>query len=536
MSSKAAKREQPKTKQRPKELDTPSGLEASVPLSAQASIHIGASTLSILVTDVSEEGTEPLEFLEQSLPIARDVFSNGTIKRETIERAVEILLGYLASLQEMGMGREQITRVVVTNILAEASNHDVVINRLAVATGLTVEILDDGEMTRLIYQKTRRKISQFRSLKKKTTLVIHVGPGNTRALLFKEGRIQDFESYRLGTHRTAEVIDDSFATGETELRLIRDQASSPASRMKHDLAPHASDPVEAIVFIGYEIQHVATSLIGKNQRCSLSALKKLCTQISELPSDQRAGSYHLDHHAAEALLPALQICLCIADTFKLKDFYIPDSLYERGLLYDLPFTASLSEEFEQEVIRSAKNLAKKYETHTRHGKTVANLCQLLFEATQSLHQLDKRDALFLQTAAFTHECGGFISPQMHHKHSEYLILHSEIFGLSERERTIVALVARYHRMSPPKLTHSLYQSLVDRDRLRVSKLAAILRVADALDRTHTGRVKSLSTKIERDRLLITLPQLDDVSSERLALENKANLFRDIFGLEVVLAQ
>lgn len=507
------------------------------PPAIRASIHIGASAVSMLIMDCSDSQQEPttLEFLEQPLPLARDVFSTGLVKRSTTERAVEILKGYLDSLREVGAGVEQVSRVVVTNILSEATNREVVSNRLAVATGLPIEILDDGEMTRLVYLKTLRRLHEIEPMKKRTTLVAHVGPGNTRAILFEKGHIADYASYRLGTHRTAETIETSYAEGEAELRLLRDNASGPISRMVFDLR---QDSVQEMVLIGYEIQLLAPYLLksSKSNRCSIKTLRALCLEAAQMPEDLRAGAYQLDYHTVEALLAALQINLSIAEAFDLKYVYLPSSDYERGLLYDLTASAQLSSEFEGEVIRSAKGLAAKYETHQVHGEQVAFLCRRLFEETEALHGLGEHDALLLQVAAIVHEVGGFVSPHMHHKHSEYLILNAEIFGLSERERTLVALIARYHRMSPPKSTHELYNSQRHRDRIRVSKLAALLRVADALERTHSARVKDLTATIEKNKFHLKLKGVSDAAAERLALESKADLFRDIYGLEVTIRE
>ncbi|MDP0490435.1 MAG: HD domain-containing protein [Verrucomicrobiota bacterium JB023] len=497
-------------------------------------MHIGASSVSMLMTDLSSGSPQPMEFLEQPLPCARDIFSTGKVKQSTTERAVEILLGYLDSLNELGAGPKQLTRVVATNILNEAANRDVVMNRLTIGTGLPIEILDDGEMTRLVYMKTQRRLQEIPALQKKQTLVVHVGPGNTRALLFNKGKILFYASYRLGTHRTAEAIDGSLAEGEAELRLIRENASGPISRIIHDLRGHQ---VDELVLIGYEIQLMAPFLLKSGKRSfSLRTLKSLCREAAEMPEDQRPVSYQIDFNAAEALLPALEINAAIAEELGLKAANLATSDYERGLLYDLPATAQLTRDFEAEVIRSAQALADKFQTHTVHGKQVAYLAGRLFEETRSLHKLNEKDALLLQVAAILHECGGFVSPHMHHKHSQYLILHSEVFGLSLSERTVVALVARYHRMSPPKPLHEPYANLGHDVQIRVNKLAAILRVADALERTHSARVRDLSAQIGRNKLRLKLEGISDATAERLALQGKADLFQDIFGLEVVIQE
>ena len=142
--------------------------------------------------------------------------------------------------------------------------------------------------------------------------------------------------------------------------------------------------------------------------------------------------------------------------------------------------------------------------------------------------------MLLEVAAILHECGGYISPRAHHKHSQYLIQNSEIFGLARPDVMVVSLIARYHRRSGPRLRHASYRSLSQEDRLRVAKLAAILRVADALERAHSQRVRDFAVRIEKDKLRLTLTGVADAAVERLAMQSKGDLFHDVFGLRVTL--
>jgi len=499
----------------------------------RSTLHIGASSISMLVVD-ARSPSETVEFLEQPFPLARDIFSSGRIARPTASRAVEILKGFLDTLRELGLEPESIERAVATNILSEASNHEVFLNRLNIACGLNVEILDDGEMTRLIYLKTRRRLLDTPSMKKRTTLVVHVGPGNTRAILFKRGRIISYTSYRLGTYRTGETLDNANAEGAAQLRLINEHISGQIGQLQFD---YRHEEIEDLVCIGYELQLLAPYLTkGGSTKCTLRTLENLASESTALSAEERVRRYQVDFHTSEAIPPALAINHAIASAFGLGSLRIPGSDYERGLLLDLPVTFSLTGEFQAEVVRSAKLLAKAFEADARHSDHVAFLCLRLFEETRSLHHLAEHDALLLNVAAILHEVGGYISPKAHHKHSQYIIQNSEIFGLGRTDVQIIALVARYHRMSPPKTTHSGYRSLDANDRIRVSKLAAILRVCDALERTHSRRVKDISVKETHSRLQISLHGVADAAAERLALRGKGELFHDIFGLEISLSE
>jgi exopolyphosphatase/guanosine-5'-triphosphate,3'-diphosphate pyrophosphatase len=133
-----------------------------------------------------------------------------------------------------------------------------------------------------------------------------------------------------------------------------------------------------------------------------------------------------------------------------------------------------------------------------------------------------------------HDVGTFVSYKGHHKHSLYLILNSDLFGLGSEDVVLAALTARYHRRAVPQPAHEVYATLDRAGRIKVQKLAAILRVADALDRQHRGLVRSLRAAIGEREVTLTVEAAGDLSVERWSLARKANLFAEAFGRQVRL--
>ena len=504
----------------------------TAPESLTTALHIGASSVSMMVAERAPDGTlTPIDFLEKPAPLARDIFRLGVVSLGTTERVVSIIKGYQKTLAELGIDPHGVTRAAATNILSEARNHESFMNRIRVACGLRVASIDDGEMTGLIYLKTRRRLSYMPAMRKDNTLVVHVGPGNTRALLFTNGLITRYTSYRLGTHRTREAVEGSHAEGPALLRVIREHAFGNLAQIHFD---YSDVTIDGLVIIGSEIQSVTESLIKSGSSCSLKTLRQFTADTAGVSDVGLVKRFHLDYQTAEALIPALEINLAIAETLKIKQVHIPSSEYEQGLLHDLLVSRDLTGAFAEEVLRSARILAGRYQSDPGHGEHVGNLCAKIFTDLADLHQLGPHDELLLQVAAILHEVGTYVSPRAHHKHSEYLILNSEVFGLDRLDVAIVALVARYHRHSGPVLDHPSYAALSTEDRIRVCKLAALLRVADALERTHAQRVSQIEIRRDSNHLRLRLPGLADAAVERLAMATKADLFEQVFGLSVVI--
>jgi exopolyphosphatase/guanosine-5'-triphosphate,3'-diphosphate pyrophosphatase len=180
------------------------------------------------------------------------------------------------------------------------------------------------------------------------------------------------------------------------------------------------------------------------------------------------------------------------------------------------------------------DLGRKFNYDEAHAAHVAQLCSTLFNRLKEEHQLSPRYEVILQVAALLHEIGLFVSNRSYHKHSLYLIRNSELFGLGKKDLLLAALVARYHRRASPQPTHEGY-AMLDRDeRVAVAKMAAILRVADALDESRSQRIHEIQTEREGDRLVISVPMVEDLSMENLALKQSGGLFEETFGTPVLL--
>jgi exopolyphosphatase/guanosine-5'-triphosphate,3'-diphosphate pyrophosphatase len=189
------------------------------------------------------------------------------------------------------------------------------------------------------------------------------------------------------------------------------------------------------------------------------------------------------------------------------------------------------------VIDACVRLGHRYGFDQAHGELVSALATSLFDDMAAAHGLGERERLILRAAAVLHDVGDYVRYDGHHKHSYYLILHSDIMGLTPHERALVANVARYHRKSAPDPSHPNFRELDKDARATVRSLAAILRIADALDREHLGKVKSVRADIDdaKRRLTLHVTGEEDRELEEWTVRAKSELLRDVFDLEVTIA-
>lgn len=184
--------------------------------------------------------------------------------------------------------------------------------------------------------------------------------------------------------------------------------------------------------------------------------------------------------------------------------------------------------------RQATRLLQKINHETVHAFQVCKLALDLFDQLQSLHQLGIEEKTLLECAALLHDIGWAISGVKHHKHSLRMILNADLPALTEREKRIVANVARYHRRSLPKSSHSPFMLLGKDDQLIVKKLAAFLRIADALDDAHKSHISAIECTISHRDVTIHAESLDPCTDECAGMERKKDLFLETFHLNVHL--
>lgn len=185
-------------------------------------------------------------------------------------------------------------------------------------------------------------------------------------------------------------------------------------------------------------------------------------------------------------------------------------------------------------IESVNLLLKQYEREPEHVRHVTRLALELYDQLTELHGLGSRERELLEAAALLHDIGWSQSATAHHKASQKLILGAELAGWSDEEKLIIANIARYHRKSSPKLKHRKFAQLSDQNKQVVLKLAAILRVADSLDRSHNDVVEKIICHIDHDLVRLEVFCRYDLGFELYAFEKKRGMFSEVFGLDILI--
>jgi exopolyphosphatase / guanosine-5'-triphosphate,3'-diphosphate pyrophosphatase len=503
-----------------------------------AVIELGTSAIRMAIGQT--DGATKVKVLEQlvrGVSLGKDTFTSREIQKKTLQDCISVLKSYRRKLNEYQFSDPQHIRVVATSAVREAVNRLAVLDRIYVATGFAVDLIDNAEIARVTYLGVRPSLQEDPELRDGLTVVAEVGGGNTEVLVFQGRDIVHSQPYRLGSLRLQQMLHQYQAAQSRAGSIMTGQIDRTLEPLI-DVIP-AGKPV-AYVGLGGDVRFAARVLghplpADKLTPLPVSELEQLTRQLLDLSVDRIMQLYHVELSQAETLVPALlanvrAARLLGASSVLATSFNLRDALL-RGMLRNSVW----SQDFCDQVLNSAMEFARKFQVDLPHAQHVARLADKLFQALHGEHGLDERAASLLQTAALLHKCGLFINTASYHKHSHYLIINSDLFGLSALDHTLVAQIARYHRRAHPKPTHEAFARL-DRDsRVIVSRLAGLLRVAVALDHVGNQRIQDIACTVERNRLVITtVNPVGDLSLERMELRQHATLFEDTFGLSVLL--
>jgi exopolyphosphatase / guanosine-5'-triphosphate,3'-diphosphate pyrophosphatase len=501
-----------------------------------AAIDVGANSLRMVVAEVLPDGRiEVLERLQRAVRLGQDTFRRGRLGAASMRAAVAILRDYQKILALYQVER---VRAVATSAVREASNADTFLDRIFIATGLQIEVIGTPEESRLTVSAVRQAVGDALEINRGNTLIADVGGGSTLLTLLQDGEIVSSQSLRLGSIRVQEMLATTQETPERSAELLRDHIANVLSTL-HGSLPLAS--IHSLVAVGGDARFAARQ-IGRATDCEdlavveLAAFDKLVDRCERHTTEELAKRYGLPIAEAETLNAALLVYQNVLRLSQSSRMIVSHISMRDGLLLELAraVTGQEDQSLLEGVIHSATAIAEKYHADLRHAELVADAALRLFDELQAEHGLPPRCRLLLQAAGLLHEIGGFVSSRSHHKHSGYLIANSEIFGLNREEIAVVAQVARYHRRSGPKTAHLDYMALRRETRVTVQKLAALLRVADALDRGHLHSAADLRFERQGDDLILCVAGVPDLLLEERAIAAKADLFEDIFGMKVRL--
>jgi exopolyphosphatase/guanosine-5'-triphosphate,3'-diphosphate pyrophosphatase len=504
----------------------------------EAVIEIGSTGIRLLVAEIAENGTwSVIDHSELPATMGWDVFTSGIVSRETLLQCLRVLNTFKEQLRGWAIDQSHVT-VISTSALREAKNRDAVLDRIMVKTGFHVNTIDGIEENRLMYLAVLDCLKDNAGkLRTENSVILEVGGGSTEIMLMEQGKMAGAHSLRLGTVIIEQHMKSMMGTLEDARRLLEEYVRNTSGTLRTELN---LDRVSNFIAIGTEAQLAAIRVgVRKTDKLWSIARERFSAFVEEVQDysiEECIARFKIPYSDAKALHVGLLSYKLFIDLTDTREILVPVTNIREGLILSkiaLPNQA-LQEEFVLQVLESARNLARKYHADENHAEYVRSISLKLFDALRTELGLDTRARMLLEVSAILHDAGTFINPTNHQLHSQYIIEHSEIFGMSRDAMRIVSHVARYHKGPNPSVADDTFSLLPRTDRICILKLAAILRVADGIDRSHSQRIQDFSVDFTADSLIIRSRGTRATVLEKMALSEKADLFESVFGYSIIL--
>jgi exopolyphosphatase/guanosine-5'-triphosphate,3'-diphosphate pyrophosphatase len=488
-----------------------------------AAIDVGTNAVRLEIARPLPDGT--LETLHQERDPVRPgegVFSGGggIIAKPVANRLMSTLRRY-AALCHRHRAR---VRAVATAAVREARNRDEIVRRARDEAGLDLEVVSGREEARLIgIGVLEGRPPSARSL------LIDIGGGSTEIATGLGEKPTSLYSVALGAVRLTEIFGSSGRVSEARLEVMRSYA---AEALREALPRRLPGPRVAIGSSGTINAIVAAGTDSK--RLTRRRLERMVAELAGMKLAQRRKRF--EPRRAETIVAGAVILEACMRHLGLEAISAVSTGLRNGVLLDLarrsPAAAAAAAEGRTRAVLA---LGRRFGFDERHALQVARLALALFDQLADLHRLPASTRGLLEAAALLHDVGHAISPQRHHKHSFYLVTNADVAGFSDQQRQIVALVARYHRRSTPEQGRPDLEELAPGQLRLVRRLVALLRVADALDRSHSQAVLAIRASVPNGQVRVVVRARTALDLELWDVAREAAFFRQALGrrLEVV---
>jgi exopolyphosphatase / guanosine-5'-triphosphate,3'-diphosphate pyrophosphatase len=458
-----------------------------------AAIDIGSNSIRQIVADVSTEGAiRVVDEMKAAPRLGAGLQETGTIGDGAMDRAVEVLSRMAALAGQLGAARVE---AVATSAVRDAVNAGEFITRVRRSTGLRVRVLDGPDEARLSF---RSALAHF-DLAVGRFIVVDIGGGSMELSMSADGVVERLSSLPLGAIRLTEMFlaDRTSPKGLKRLRkhvrrAIRDEIRVRDWRGARVIG--SGGTFTNLAAIHLQSQGITATRNVHEAVVSRGELKMVLETLAELDAEERSRYPGLSPDRADIICAGLAVAAEVMNRVDARELVVSRYGIREGILLEAAQIRPVVGDPGEARERSIVELAQRCQYEPLHSRQVQTLALRLFDCLGERLGCSPEDRQILADAALLHDIGYHISFDQHHKHTYHLIVHAELLGVTPTDQVLIAHVARYHRGKRPRRSHEDFGGLDPSLQERIVRLAALLRVADGLDRGHTGGVAAIKVR------------------------------------------
>ena len=513
-----------------------------------AIIDVGSNNIKLEIHKVNFNGSNELIFGEKiNARLGNQAFVTKKLNPENIRIAIQGLKHFAHIIQNFNCKK---TIAVGTAALREA-NYENFIDDVYKETGIKISIISGVEEARLVYLGSLARVP----FGGRTFFLMDIGGGSTEISVSNHEQVYFINSLNLGTVR----LKDLFRFDHQNLsnnKLILEHFKMIDTYVSKVFLPFQKDIAEYKIDMGLLTGGTARTLVEllryhgdkKIKQAdgipiiNTALLEKLVEKLKSLNFTELKNLKGLDIDRVDIIIPGAILMLRVLKMAGvINSLVVPYGLRDGALADYVQKKVNPDLYLERQASFKEKGLAilnekLNLDLQLQHANQCGFIAAKLFDIFKKEYELKEKYRIILYAAALLHDVGSLISYELHHKHTEYLILHSALLGFSVKEKILISLIARYHRKSVPKDTHKAYSKLNKKKKLILKKLIGLLRLTDALDRSYKNIVQDIIIQSNTDKhIILELTVKGDPSLELWSFEKKKDFFEKIYGKNISLS-
>lgn len=493
-------------------------------------IYIGSYEVSLKIFELSQrKQLRTIDHLRSRVGLGKDAFTTGTIGYEPVEELCQILKEFRRIMDGYRVDDYQAYASVA---LRDVKNAPFIIDQIWQRTKIRVEILSNSERRFIGYESLAYRPA-FEQMIQEHAAVVDVGGGGLQITLFTKGRAVTTQHIDLGILRLREKLSGIEAMVAHYEKQLQEMVDKEMELFRSLYLTEKN--IKYVILLGDYIGEITKGVERKKEDGTIEAerfIKKLKKYQKKNPIEPTADK-EITGEDDPLLLPSAVLYKRTVEEIGAEYVWIPGADISDGMAYDYAKNHKLfkpEHNFEEDVLSAAKFLAERYQSYSKHTEALLETSLAIFDAMKNVHGLSKRERLLLQAAVILHDCGKYISMMNQADCSYQIIMSSELIGLTHLEREIVACTVKYN--SNPLVPYEELADKVDQQSyMAVAKLAAILKIANALDRSHKQKFKNVKASLKEKQLLITVEARESLVLERGLFSVYADAFERIFSVK-----
>ncbi|WP_319370088.1 HD domain-containing protein [uncultured Ilyobacter sp.] len=491
-------------------------------------IEISPTSVEMIICEKSKDNIKVLENVNEELNIFLDSEKNNYISYEKGKKLCNILNRMKSLSKDYGV-KDILT--VTTSSVNSVKNLLFILDQIKIKVGLEVTVLTSFEKKKLLFKKFLIKKNEIIP-PKKNTLLLNIGSATTDFFVINGKKLMINEFISTGGYKFAEIINNYELTPKESTNFIQEYIENYLNEIKKEVG---RKKIDSLILLG-ESENIFTKTKGMFSNLSYEKLEKTMEDLSEESFKNITQKYSLTPLQSITTFARLSLLKYIAYYFEIptvKIFYY-DTKYLMAYEHFFPKEKeNMEKELWELTVQAVIDKASKFTFDKNHSTFVQKVSKDFFDALKPLHNMLEMEKRHLELAAFLHDIGKYINFSSHQNHSQYIITNSFIPGLTEKDLEVVGLLCYFHNIAFSKYSENI-DNITGKSQMDIMKLAAILKVSVALDRSKRQKVKNIKFELKDHEIIIDVTTQEDYRIETIFFDHQKTFFRDVFGINPVL--